>query len=75
MNKVAFSNAGFLFRSPKRASGSRALTKVHDLDRLEKSVLAAEILRRTLAAVILDVREAAGPKHVVIAAARGPIEV
>lgn len=52
-----------------------ALTKVQYLDRLEESVLAAEILHRPFAAVVLDVRETAGPKHVVIAVARGPIEV
>jgi len=51
------------------------LTKVQYLDRLEESVLAAEVLHRPFAAVILDVGETAGPKHVVIAAARGPIEV
>jgi len=62
--------------SRRRASGcSRPLTKVQYLDRLEESVLAAEVLHRPLAAVILDVGETAGPKHVVITAARGPIEV
>lgn len=50
-------------------------TKVQYLDRLEESVLATEILQRPPAAVILDVREAAGPKYVIIAAARRPIEV
>ena len=50
-------------------------TKVQYLDRLEESVLATEILHRPLATVILDVREAAGPKYVIIAAARWPIEV
>lgn len=63
------------FSFAERASGSRALTKVQHLDRLEESVLAAEILHRPFAAVVLDVRETAGPKHVVIAATRGPIEV
>lgn len=50
-------------------------TKVQYLDRLEESVLATEILHRPFATVILDVRETAGPKYVVIAAARRPIEV
>jgi len=50
-------------------------TKVQYLDRLEESVLAAEILHRPFAAVILDIREAAGPKYVVIAVAHRPIEV
>lgn len=50
-------------------------TKVQYLDRLEESILAAEILHRPPGTVILDVREAAGPKYVVIAAARRPIEV
>lgn len=50
-------------------------TKVQYLDRLEESVLAAEILHRPFATVILDIREAAGPKYVVIAVAHRPIEV
>lgn len=53
----------------------RLLTKVQYLDRLEESVLVAEVLRRSFATVILDVRETAGPKHVVITVARRPIEV
>lgn len=73
MNKAAFSNAGCF--SSRAFSYPAQPTKVQYLDRLEESVLAAEILHRPLAAVILDVREAAGPKYVVIAAARRPIEV
>lgn len=53
----------------------RLLTKVQYLDRLEESVLGAKVLRRSFAAVILDVRETAGPKHVVITVARRPVEV
>lgn len=68
------SERGRLFFFTWRAT-RRKPTKVQYLDRLEESVLATEILHRPLAAVILDVREAAGPKYVVIAAARRPIEV
>jgi len=73
MNEAAFPNAGSF---SSRASGYQPQpTKVQYLDRLEESVLATEILHRSLAAMIFDVREAPGPKYVVIAAARWPIEV
>lgn len=52
-----------------------AHTKVQYLDRLEEFVLAAEVLYRSLTTVILDVGETAGPKYVIIAVTRRPIEV
>lgn len=52
-----------------------SFTKVQKLDRLEKFVLGREVLPRPLGAVILDVWKAAGPQHVVIAAAHRPIEM
>lgn len=66
-------HTGLLYQKP--ISFGFAPTKVQYLDRLEESVLAAEVLHWPLATVVLDVREAAGPKYVVIAAARRPIEV
>lgn len=72
--QAALPNTGSFIKS--RSSGhSLAPTKVQYLDRLEESVLAAEVLHRPLATVVLDVREAAGPKYVVIAVTRRPIEV
>lgn len=73
MNKAAFLNANSF--SLRAADYSSQPTKVQYLDRLEESVLATEILQWPFATVILDVREAAGPKYVIIAAARQPIEV
>lgn len=53
----------------------RGYTKVQYLDRLEESVLAAEVLRGPLGTMIFNVWKTAGSKYVIIATAHRPIEV
>lgn len=56
-------------------SKREGVTKVNNLDSLEKAIFEAEVLLGPFRAVVLDVRKATGPKDMIVTASYGPIEV